>query len=389
MTTSKNIANCVICNKEFNKCDSLIKTRPVCSEFCLGVTIADRIEKYKITRRDSTTGTCEVCNSPMVKADSVMTSKYVCSIQCKNIRKRTLPKKESILSTSYYIKRGFTEKESIEIISNIQKERSPRSIDYWLKAGLTTEDSHKKISEHQKSIAAKNNMSKNERQIASPRSIHFWLSRGYSPEESKNKQREFNDSSSIEYFVKKYGQEDGIKLYQSETKRKSYASSLTGLIEKYGKDEGTDIWLKKYKNRESDSKIAKQFFMELYNRLPLEIKSLNIYFKGLTEKEYGIKGKSSYYFYDFVIPELKFCIEFNGAYWHADPTKYKRGDTIVISGKEILVDDIWEHDLTKKRHIEKRGFLLRTVWSRGKKMPVENIELLTTEIISLYKELKK
>ena len=123
MTTSKNIANCVICNKEFNKCDSLIKTRPVCSEFCLGVTIADRIEKYKITRRDRTTGTCEVCNSPMVKADSVMTSKYVCSIQCKNIRKRTLPKKESILSTSYYIKRGFTEKESIEIISNIQKER--------------------------------------------------------------------------------------------------------------------------------------------------------------------------------------------------------------------------------------------------------------------------
>jgi len=40
-------------------------------------------------------------------------------------------------------------------------------------------------------------------------------------------------------------------------------------------------------------------------------------------KEFIVSSIDHVYFYDYVIPDLFFCIEFNGDYWHMNPNKYK------------------------------------------------------------------
>lgn len=385
---SKNMVTCSICNISFDKSSSVVNKTMVCSEKCLKQKTTERIEKYKITRRQNATNKCEVCGKSMMRADSVMALLYVCSEECKKYRKEQLPKKIGIYNKLYYTSRGFTEEESIKIISNLQKQNCPRCVDYWLKLGFTSEVAKNKISDLQKEISKKNHADTYERQQKSPRSIQYWISRGASLDEATEQHRQFNDYSSLDYYVKKYGEEHGNKLCNVENNKRASRNSLNGFIIEYGEEIGTEKWLEKYTKRGFQSKIATRFFTELYNKLPTDIQALKIYFKGLTEKEYGFRVDSSYFFYDFVISDLKYCIEFNGSYWHADPAKYKSGDIIIMQGKNILVDDIWKHDYEKKIAIEQRGYTFRTVWCNSKKLPVKQLDILANEITSIYKESK-
>ena len=66
------------------------------------------------------------------------------------------------------------------------------------------------------------------------------------------------------------------------------------------------------------------------------------------------------YRFDFFLPDCNLVLEYNGSYWHADPSIYKPDDYIVKKGK--MASEIWEYDKEKIKYIEEKGFLIRIIW---------------------------
>ena len=70
-----------------------------------------------------------------------------------------------------------------------------------------------------------------------------------------------------------------------------------------------------------------------------------------------------YYKYDFVIPELQICIEYNGDHYHGNPHLYQTGDKLKMRGmQEILVDDVWAYDKRKREVIEECNYKVLVIW---------------------------
>lgn len=212
--------------------------------------------------------------------------------------------------------------------------------------------------------------------------IEFYLNKGYSLEESKELLKKRQNTSSLESFIRKYGEEEGKKRYQISNKKKSntlenfikrhgedegtlrynrfiqnvkYSLSLKYYIDRYGVEEGrkkyTEInkkkvlnienFIRKYGNEEGLNKF-KEYKIKFYNLLKIPYSKISvIFFNELRErlkKENLIFEKiycfdNEYCFYlneqdykcaypDFYIKDINFAIEFYGDYWHRHPEKY-------------------------------------------------------------------
>jgi len=91
------------------------------------------------------------------------------------------------------------------------------------------------------------------------------------------------------------------------------------------------------------SKQSQLLFNFLYGCLYKTNLVDKIYYATLN-KEFGRKLGDRYYYYDFVISSIGFCIEYNGSYWHADPRTYKREDPLYGG---LKAGEIWEKDKIK------------------------------------------
>lgn len=93
--------------------------------------------------------------------------------------------------------------------------------------------------------------------------------------------------------------------------------------------------------------------------------------------QYRIPGVS--FIYDFYLPKYNLLIEYNGDYWHANPKKYKSGTLLKrIKCNEVLVEEIWERDRTKRKEAEDKEYKLTYIWEddykdRGEKILVDLI----------------
>lgn len=106
------------------------------------------------------------------------------------------------------------------------------------------------------------------------------------------------------------------------------------------------------------SKASQSFIWKVYNLLPENIQK-NCYFHELN-KEFGIWSADSYWCYDFVIPCLKYCFEYNGTYYHADPRFYP--DSWVNKKLNLSARDIWNRDYDKTQILRDKGFIVDIVW---------------------------
>lgn len=180
-------------------------------------------------------------------------------------------------------------------------------------------------------------------------------------EEYCNKQKDAG--CSLNYFQRKYGVEKGSQVYQQINKLKQLNEA--NFIRKYGEAEGKIRYKRYLENQAKNtyvSKISQDFFDKLYKRLPQDVQK-DCYYHNLNQ-EYVIYVKNKAYFYDFVIPSLKYCIEFNGDYWHANPALYTDSDLIRYPNN-ILVEahEIWERDTNKILALEKtREYTVDIVW---------------------------
>ena len=64
------------------------------------------------------------------------------------------------------------------------------------------------------------------------------------------------------------------------------------------------------------------------------------------------------YFYDFVINDIKLCVEYNGIMFHPKPNNYEWKS--LFSGKGY--DEVREYDMRKQQLITDLGYTLIVVW---------------------------
>ena len=163
---------------------------------------------------------------------------------------------------------------------------------------------------------------------------------------------------SKEYFVEKYGSENGTKKFENFSKTRP--QTLESYIYRLGFEEGKNQFYSFIQNKVSQfySKISSELFFELDKHIKYKT-----YFQPKS-REFGKMDieTGKYYFYDFVIEEIKLCIEFNGDIFHANPKFFTENETPNPFEKDLKSVDIWKKDEKKKSILEKYGFKIVYVW---------------------------
>lgn len=175
------------------------------------------------------------------------------------------------------------------------------------------------------------------------RSVQYWINKGFSEEEAKTKVKEIQSTNNIDTYIKKYGEQEGIKKWMSRNKK----------------------WGEKMQEKRVESghigcaysQASKIFFNKLVESLKLNGYLFDKIYYGENEFSKWDKENKRPYFYDFVIPEIKLCIEYNGIKFHP-----REGDESWVG----LFGDSYEYKLNydkqKIKVIEDCGFDVIIVW---------------------------
>lgn len=117
----------------------------------------------------------------------------------------------SAFSMKTWLNKGYTEEEAKHQIAI----RRPTNVAYWINKGFTAEEAELKKKEHQKKGGkAFADLPKEEKQKTRTTCIQYYLEKGYSEEEAMVLQAERQKTFSKEICIEKYGEEEGIKIWQ-------------------------------------------------------------------------------------------------------------------------------------------------------------------------------
>lgn len=186
-----------------------------------------------------------------------------------------------------------------------------------------------------------------------------------------------------EYFVEKLGEIAGKERYLELNKRK--ALNLQNFILKYGEELGNQKWQNYIQFSYSHYSISSQeLFNSLHNRL-VNFTNIDKIYYATKDKEFGKMTPTGYVKYDFVDTYRKIVIEFNGDYWHANPTKYHPDDKLDHKGGNIvLAKDVWKKDEEKFNLMKNEGYNVIVVWESDY---LSNKEKMVNRIIDeLYRK---
>jgi hypothetical protein len=178
------------------------------------------------------------------------------------------------------------------------------------------------------------------------------------------------DNTSIESFIIRYGEIDGLIKYEEYLKKNKESNPIC--IEYYEKrkipeDVAFEIISKIQWERNSKlSRFSKEslFYFDKLNEI-FEKRGKNcLYAKNelgflLTHNEYQIYKKNRMFFYDCFIPELNLIIEYHGVRFHSD---IDYNSTLTVSQNDIYNNE-YDKDFFKKWIAEQRGykvFILRS-----------------------------
>lgn len=90
-------------------------------------------------------------------------------------------------------------------------------------------------------------------------------------------------------------------------------------------------------------------------------KNISAYLK-LAELGFESEKVVFHYRVDEVNFENKIIVEINGDYVHANPTKFKPDDLIIVRSSQYLAKDKWLYDQKRKESLEALGFKIFVIW---------------------------
>jgi hypothetical protein len=191
---------------------------------------------------------------------------------------------------------------------------------------------------------------------------------------TKNDFDNYNKSRSvtIENLINRHGEEIGLEIWNKYCDQQKYTTSINYFIEKYGKVQGeykyNDFSKKRLFNK-GYSKMSFYLFEYLSNRID---KNYKIYYGENEWYSYDNINKK-YYLLDFYIKDLNIGIEFNGDIWHANPDIYESNDITFPFDTNLKVSDIWEKDKIKNDFLKTKLNKLIIIWEKDfKKDGLEN-----------------
>lgn len=172
-------------------------------------------------------------------------------------------------------------------------------------------------------------------------------------------ERQAYAGNSLEYFIEKYGEEEGQRRYVELNDKKRH--NIENYTRLYGDD--AEIKLEEYfsntfQNRYFTSAPHIEFLNLLHNRLSATWK----YHDAIHDKEFVVYDAENkkVFMYDFVITNpFKACIEFNGDYYHCNPKIYSE-NFIIRTG--ATSKEVWDSDAMKLNAIQSRGFKTLIIW---------------------------
>lgn len=218
-----------------------------------------------------------------------------------------------------------------------RKERSPFAKEFYEKRQLNEEDRQKFIKDVRSNVVSTTN-------------IKYYLNKGYSKVEALKLLKDRQRTNTLSNYIKKYGEEIGPAKFK----------------------ERNDKWTKDIEERYSNgefSKMPKTLGLH-YSEKELTLIDLLLDELGLTyddvqcikssKKQLSIYSPETNknYFYDFCYNNK--IIEFNGDFWHMNPSKFKEDDTNNYNG--LSAKEIWNIDESKRKLAEENGYKILTVW---------------------------
>lgn len=291
-------------------------------EFCY-TWLKENVSKFKDLNSDAKQRLIEFLNThensslKLTSFESELKSIVNLSIDGKSCRSRH--------SKLFWLKRGYSDNEAQQEISNIQKSASPRSIEHWIGLGYTEKDAEYKVSEYQKQNSHNSNKK---------RQLGYWLELGYSEKDAKHLHEEYLDNvtgfrkgywvnkgyseleaskivqdicekgTSLEYFTNKHGEEKGQELWNELNLKKKRVGENNG---QYGKEapkgSGTGI-SGTYKNAYYFRSLLEYFTLKYLeeNNIPFQCNDVSVH---CNENKiiipYQLEGKTKNYIPDFVI----------------------------------------------------------------------------------------
>jgi len=278
-------------------------------------------------------------------------------------------KRLNIYEVEYWIKKGYDETESINLVNKWKKETSCRCKEFWMKRGYSEDESIKIISERQKIEALKQNNYPNKK--LSQYSKEYWIKKGITQEDEINKRIEESKIKSNPYSLldkEKYETmiENRKKTYysKSEDERKEInkrrGKTKEQLIEKHGYDIAHNMVKTRGSNKKffrRYSKISESFF----DKLQEYAKDKKLIY-GYDEKWIRFKDNIGF-FVDLVVENENKIIEFNGDFFHANPIRYKKDDIIKIAEKEqYKAYELWNKDEERIKKLKELNYDVCVVW---------------------------
>lgn len=194
--------------------------------------------------------------------------------------------------------------------------------------------------------------------------IEYYTTRGFSHEEATELVKQRQRTFTLEKCIEKYGEKDGYKRWLDRQQKwlKTLAALPIGEKERIARAKTLALV-------NSYSKISKDLFVEILEKKP----------EAQLTAKYGtdeliIHMSTGHIRPDFVIGNK--IIEFNGDFWHANPSLYAPNDELRFPGgrgqmKIVTASSIWEKDSERISALCGRGYDVLVVWEHDYKKDKE------------------
>lgn len=177
-----------------------------------------------------------------------------------------------------------------------------------------------------------------------PSQKQYWINKGFNEEDACQKLKERQQTFTKEKLVEKLGEESGLARW------KERQDKWINTLNNKPKEERERIARAKMGNGRGYSKISQILFNRICEKLPFTgkiyyatRKNDDIIVNDITDHfEYMVidDNKDNVYFLDFYIPLIKYCIEFDGDYWHGEKMGNKEREVIRENEIKERISDI-------------------------------------------------
>jgi len=235
--------------------------------------------------------------------------------------------------------------------------RRPIRKEYWIKLGYSDNEAL----ELAKTTKDKNNKKGAKaagksvfRRVTSKRCAEYFIARGHSPEEAAGLVSENQKFFSKDICIKKYGEEEGTKIWQK--RQEQWQANLNAKPD----DEKARINRLKLTKGITVSKSEKIILDEIRQIFPDAVHQFTLH-----------DSNKKQYIYDIMVNNK--IIEYNGDFWHLNPSIYS--PNFVNSRTKLKAVDKWVIDSVKLQHAQDLGYDVLVIWeSDFKKRPQEIIQ---------------